>query len=135
MLRSPAAIGVLRGDGDRLLGLDLSPDGRTLAFVDIDGTLTFKDTRTRRTAGSPAEQVPGLVGYVIDSFLQPNVVFSPDGSLLAVGGGRPSVYDARTHRRIARLPVPPQSLMYALTFSPHGRELIGTMVRPEDVRH
>ena len=31
LLKSPAAIGVLRGDGDRLTGLDLSPDDRTLA--------------------------------------------------------------------------------------------------------
>ena len=29
LLKSPAAIGVLRGDGDRLIGLDLSPDERT----------------------------------------------------------------------------------------------------------
>ena len=130
LLKSPAAVGILRGDGDRLLGLDLSPDGRTLAFVDVDGTLTFKDTRTRRTLGAPAAQVPGLVGYVIDADVQPNVVFSPDGSLLAVGGGLPTVYGARTHRRIARLRVPPNSITYGLTFSPDGRELIGTMVRP-----
>ena len=50
LLKSPAAIGVLRGDGDRLVGLDLSPDERTLAFIDHDGTLTFVDTRTRRPA-------------------------------------------------------------------------------------
>ena len=39
LLKSPAAIGVLRGDGDGLTSLALSPDGRTLAFVDTDGTL------------------------------------------------------------------------------------------------
>ncbi len=38
--RSPAAIGVLRGDGDRLVSLALSPDDRTLAMIDIDGTLS-----------------------------------------------------------------------------------------------
>src|SRR5205823_2629997 len=54
LLKSPAAIGVLRGDGDGLISLDLSPDERTLAFVDIDGTVTFVDTRTRRPVGPPA---------------------------------------------------------------------------------
>ena len=63
LLKSPAAIGVLRGDGDRLIALDLSPDERTLAFVDIDGTLTFVDPRTRRPAGPPAT-VPGHVGII-----------------------------------------------------------------------
>ena len=45
LLRSPAAIGVLRGDGDPLAGLALSPDGRTLAVVDNDGTLRLVDTQ------------------------------------------------------------------------------------------
>ena len=42
LLKSPAAIGVLRGDGDRLIGLDLSPNERTVAFIDNDGTLTLR---------------------------------------------------------------------------------------------
>ena len=50
LLKSPAAIGVL-GGGERLTGLDLSPDGRTLAFLDIEGRLSFVDARTRRPAG------------------------------------------------------------------------------------
>ena len=54
LLKSPAAIGVLRGDGDGLISLDLSPDGRTLAFIDIDGTVTFLDRRTRRRRRPPA---------------------------------------------------------------------------------
>ena len=33
LLKSPAAIGVVRGGGDRLISLDLSPDGGTLAFL------------------------------------------------------------------------------------------------------
>ena len=55
LLTSPAAIGVLHGDGDRMLSLDLSPDGRTLAFLDQDGTLTmgrYEDAAVRR-AGVP----------------------------------------------------------------------------------
>ena len=51
LLKSPAASASLRGDGDRLISLDLSPDERTLAFLDNDGTLSFVDTRTRRPVG------------------------------------------------------------------------------------
>ena len=40
LLKSPAAIGVCAATADQLTGLDVSPDGRTLAFVDDDGTLT-----------------------------------------------------------------------------------------------
>ena len=66
LLKSPAAIGVLRGDGDRLVALDLSPDERTLAFIDNDGTLSFVDPRTRRPVGPPAT-VPGHAGIIVDS--------------------------------------------------------------------
>jgi dipeptidyl aminopeptidase/acylaminoacyl peptidase len=126
LLKAPAAIGILRGDGDRIVGLDLSPDGRTLAFMDHDGTLTFVDTRTRRPIGKPVT-VPGLVGVIVDAELQPEVRFSPDGSMVAVGGGSPSVYDVRTHRRISALRVP-ESITYGLHFD--GRDLIASIVWP-----
>jgi hypothetical protein len=94
LLRSPAAIGVLRGDGDRLIGIDLSPDERTLAFIDNDGTLSFVDTTTRRPVGTSAT-VPGHAGIIIDSEIRlDHLRFSPDGSKLAVGGGKPVVLDA-----------------------------------------
>ena len=57
LLKSPAAIGVLGGDGDPLVGLDLSPDGRMLAYLDNDGTLTRVDPGTRREA--PRRSIPG----------------------------------------------------------------------------
>ena len=101
LLKSPAAIGVLRGDGDRLISLDLSPDERTLAFIDNDGTLTFVDARTRRPAGPPTT-VPGLEPASSSTRSSgPTVRFSPDGSRLAVGGGKPVILDARTHRVLA----------------------------------
>ena len=103
LLKSPAAIGVLRGDGDGLISLDLSPDERTLAFIDIDGTVTFVDTRTRRPTGPPAT-VPGQAPCIIVAQVRlDHVRFSPDGSRLAVGGCKPVVLDARTHRVLARL--------------------------------
>ena len=103
LLKSPAAIGVLRGDGDRLISLDLSPDERTLAFIDNDGTLTFVDARTRRATGRPST-VPGRRRHHRRGAQARPLRFSPDGSRLAVGGGEPVVLDARTHRVLARLP-------------------------------
>ena len=48
LLKSPAAIGVLRGDGERMLGVALSPDERTLAAGDAAGNVFLFDTETRR---------------------------------------------------------------------------------------
>ena len=56
LLKSPAAIGVLRGDGDGLTSVALSPDDRTLAFVDTDGTLRRLDARTRRPLAPAADR-------------------------------------------------------------------------------
>jgi DNA-binding SARP family transcriptional activator/WD40 repeat protein len=129
LLRSPAVIGVLRGDGDRLISLDISPDERTLAFIDHDGTLTTVDTRTRRRAGRPST-VSGLAGVIIDAVLRPDVRFTPDGSRVAVGGGEPVVLDARTHRVLAPLRIGRNRIMYAMRFAPDGRTLYAAIALP-----
>src|SRR6185503_6770212 len=97
LLRSPAAIGVLSGDGGRLTGLDISPDDRTLAFVDAVGTLTLIDTRTRQPVARP-QTVAGHLDWGPD-----DLRFSSDGSRLAVGGGEPVVLDTRTRRVAATI--------------------------------
>ena len=101
LLKSPAAIGVVRGDGDRLIGLDLSPDGGTLDAL----ARQRRNAQLRRLAhaavrGSRDHGLRYHPGVIIDAasvgldFLQ----FSPDGSRLAVGGGEPVVIDVRTRR-------------------------------------
>ena len=134
LLRSPAAIGVLRTDGDPLLSLALSPDGHTLAVAENDGVVRFVDAATLRPVGRPYDagkaRIPEL-GYSTDSEL----AYSPDGTRLAVAdvtdayGGFIDLLDGRTHRRIRRLdngsasggPSPsPKDVM----FSPDSRRLI-----------
>ena len=50
---NPAAIGIARGSGDRLLDEALSPDGRLLAVRGDDGDVVLFDARTLRRVGSP----------------------------------------------------------------------------------
>ncbi len=123
LLKSPAAIGVVRGDGDGLIDLDLSRDGRTLAFMEGDGTLRFVDTRTRRVAAPPVP-VPGQAPCTIAAVLRfDQLHYSPDGSRIAIGGCKPVILDAATHRVIAHLKVGSEDLVYGLRFSPDGRTL------------
>jgi WD40 repeat protein/DNA-binding SARP family transcriptional activator len=132
LLKSPAAIGVLRGDGDGLISLDLSPDERTLAFIDIDGTVTFVDTRTRRPTGPPAI-VPGQAPCIIVAAVRlDHLRFSPDGSRLAVGGCHPVILDAHTHRVLAPLRIGDDQFIYALRFSPDSRRLFAAIANPAE---
>jgi WD40 repeat protein/DNA-binding SARP family transcriptional activator len=125
LLKSPAAIGVLHGDGDRLIGLDLSPDGRTLALLDEEGTLTSVDTRTRRRVAPPYAALGHEDPAQWASF--DDVRFSPDGSRLAVGGTGPAILDARSHGLVAGLQIGRDRLVYSLRFSPDGRTVFAVV--------
>jgi DNA-binding SARP family transcriptional activator/WD40 repeat protein len=93
LLRSPAAIGVLTPTGEELPALALSPDGKTLAAGDADGTVTLFDTDTHEVVGE--HQAPATA-FVI--------AFDPQGDSLAVAedsratGGTLEILDAATGR-------------------------------------
>src|SRR5262249_7119008 len=55
LLRSPAAIGTLHGDGDVQDRVAVSPDGRLVATGDYFGTLMFFDLATRKRSGAPLQ--------------------------------------------------------------------------------
>jgi DNA-binding SARP family transcriptional activator/WD40 repeat protein/energy-coupling factor transporter ATP-binding protein EcfA2 len=101
--RAPAAMAVMRGDGDIANAVALHPDGHTLAVGDDDGTLVFLDAATRRRLGGPHEA--GMTALIT------SLAFSPDGTRLASagfdheGGGFVDLFDGRSHRHIARLGV------------------------------
>ena len=93
--RSPAALGVLRGDGPPLIPVALSPNGRLLAVGDDDGTVTVFDAASRRVVGRP---------YALRDGLVQTLVFSPDGATLAVAGHRAQERAARGACRSDRSP-------------------------------
>jgi WD40 repeat protein/DNA-binding SARP family transcriptional activator len=70
LLRSPQARRVVRGDGNQLENVTLSPDGRTLAAVDNAGNTYLWDARTGR-------RLTGLDGAML--------ALSRDGHLLTTG--------------------------------------------------
>jgi WD40 repeat protein/DNA-binding SARP family transcriptional activator len=70
LLRNPQARRVLRGDGNQLQNVTLSPDGRTLAAADNAGGTYLWDTRTGR-------RLTGLDGSML--------AFSRGGRLLTTG--------------------------------------------------
>jgi WD40 repeat protein/DNA-binding SARP family transcriptional activator len=130
LLKSPAAIAVVRGHDAQLNGLALSPDGGTLALLYDDGTLTFLDTRTRHPVGPPyaalgANLIPGT----------DDVSFSPDGTRVAAGGNAPAVVDARTHRLLSGLRIPKDRDVATVRFSPDGRTLFAVLAFVDQINH
>jgi WD40 repeat protein/DNA-binding SARP family transcriptional activator len=126
VLRSPAVLGVLRGDGEAIRALALSPDGRVLALGDTDGTARLFDTETRELIAE--HQAPGWIG---------SVAFDSTGESLALTGsvGTPGpegyleILDADTGRRRSSTSVGPHPagitpLVFWLAYSPDGRRLI-----------
>jgi WD40 repeat protein/DNA-binding SARP family transcriptional activator len=100
LLRSPHALAQVRGNG-RLQDLALSPDGRTLAAGDNDGTVLLWDARTMRRIGTPLH-VGDWSG---------RVAFSPNGRQLAVlsdtgSGSQVVIFDLTSRQVLLRLPAP-----------------------------
>jgi len=73
----------LEGHDGRILSLDFSPGGRTLASGSEDGRVLLRDVRTEKPIGS---------GLTVDPDTFVSALFSPDGSrLFAVSSGERAV--------------------------------------------
>ncbi|MFL5956256.1 MAG: protein kinase domain-containing protein, partial [Solirubrobacterales bacterium] len=90
LVRRPAAIGVMQGDGDPLSAMALSRDGQILAAGDDSGTVVLLDARTRERIGGPLQV--NLWGAGLD--------LSPNGRLLAVAGRVGEAQDAQSVKLI-----------------------------------
>ena len=131
LLKSPAAIGVIRGVGQPE-SLVLSPDGRTLVTTAISRSFDFVDARTGRTTVRTGGEFDNL-------WRGAPLVFDRAGSRIALGGDYANVLDLRSGRELARLDT--VGWIYSLTFSADQRELVtlhgtpteGTEVRRFDV--
>ena len=130
LMREPSALGELPGDGLELWTSAVSPDGRLVVHGGGAGIVTFVDAASRRPVGEPY-RLPG--GSIIQS-----LDFSPDGRTLAVAGHEPptptssglvDLVDTRTHKRRARIVLPPfpdrvQYLGLNVLYLPDGRDVI-----------
>ena len=76
LLKSPAALGMLRGDAEPITAIALSPDERTLAAGTNTNKIFLFDTRTRRRLATLEADDHAFVAAM---------AFSPDGRRLAVG--------------------------------------------------
>lgn len=131
LLRSPAAIGTLKGDGDEISWITTSPDQSLVAISDIEGGVTVFDAVTR----TPVAQ------YTADVQVD-GLAFSPDGGRIAIIGpdlrtgrrtGRLHVFDARTGAGIVSVAVPMRGTEPFLdaTFTSDGRALMVGLFYPD----
>jgi WD40 repeat protein len=121
MCRGQEPKAVLKVEHGSFLAVAFSPDGRTLAAGDWDGSVKLWDVLTsRRRAtfrrwGDPSSPR----GQVY------SIAFSPDGKLMAVGGwdGKVHVWDSVTGTAKLTLPNGTQDVD-AVTFCPDGRTIL-----------
>jgi DNA-binding SARP family transcriptional activator/WD40 repeat protein len=105
LLRAPAAVGVMSGDGNPLGAIAVAPDRRTIATGGDGGNVVFLAAASGRRIGKPYRGRAAIIHAL---------AFSPDGHRLAVAGlDRDSgnafldVLDAGTHERVRTLFVDP----------------------------
>jgi WD40 repeat protein len=113
-VRDPAGRWRFKGE-DRLRGIDLSPDGKTLAAASENGTVELWDTTTR-TRSALLQGV--LLGYH-------SVAISPDGQRVAAGSnGQDAIklWDLASHEEVATL-AGQGSTFTDLKFSPDGHNI------------
>jgi WD40 repeat protein len=112
--RNPAAIGIMHGHGDVLMGIAVSPNGKTLAVEAGHGGILFFDARTYMQIGDPLPLKDSGLG---------SPAYSPDGRTFAAGGDHfLRLFDARTHEQLAEAAVDGTAMRTA--FTKDGSQLI-----------
>ena len=113
--------------------LAFSPDGTRLASGGMRTVTVWKRSDDEAGGGGPGWKPETRIGSVeraepfVDRVLA--LAFSPDGTLLAAGGGELSVsgdvalFEVETGRLVRRIAVPHKDAVACLAFSPDGRWL------------
>ena len=78
ILYTPQLRFIIAGHSDKVWGVAVSPDGKTIASASSDGTVGLWDTATGKASHAPLKSTEG--GFE-------SVAFSPDGKYLATGEG------------------------------------------------
>ncbi len=136
LLRVPTVVRTFRDTANRLNGMALSPDGRTLAMVDDSGHVVLESTATGRTLGA----------YDIRTFndIAP-FAFAPNGTLIRFAVGSDDrfravlITDTLTGRVLHRLSLPrivaeagTASGSGSIILSRNGRRLAAILAAPGD---
>ncbi|HEX6713595.1 MAG TPA: BTAD domain-containing putative transcriptional regulator, partial [Thermoleophilaceae bacterium] len=126
LLRRPASLGELRGDGWKLYAVGASPDGKLVATGDERGGVIVYDIARRVRVGA----------YRAPEGLIQQLVFAPDSRSLALtlygqktGKTFVDVINPRGGKRVRRFTLPkfPRDTFYVLAlaaFAPNGRDLV-----------
>jgi WD40 repeat protein len=103
----------LEGHAESVQRLAFSPDGKTLASIGFEQTVRLWNVDEGKLVRDvPQESFPS------------SVVFSPDGSVLALGSSGELHLLSLEGAQLAQLPTGSISSIDVLTFTPDGRTLI-----------
>jgi WD40 repeat protein len=103
--------------------VEFSPDGKRVATTELGGDVRLWDSATGQYAGSPVPIVHGAGDYLKGDDTEVNMVFSPDGKLLAYPSFPVQVWDLATGKAVDPAISNGSGKPNWMAFSPNGKLL------------